>query len=122
MEGDPELMRHLLQNLISNAVKYRRPGIRPRIQIYEQEDSVHTILIVEDNGIGIDAKDAQRIFNPFHRLHKDEKTYEGFGIGLALCKQIAESHDGLVKLDTDFKDGSRFVVMIPKQFAVQEDA
>ncbi len=121
MDGDPELMRHLLQNLISNAVKYRKPGIRPRIRVYAQDDPAHTVLIVEDNGIGIDAKDAQRIFNPFHRLHKDEKTYEGFGIGLALCKQIAESHGGLVKLDTDFTDGSRFVVTIPKHFAAREN-
>ena len=114
MNGDAELMRHLMQNLISNAVKYRRPGIKPKILISAMETADEIALIVEDNGIGIDPKHANKIFGPFQRLHKDEKTYEGFGIGLALCKQIAESHDGSIELDTSYTDGSRFVVHLPK--------
>lgn len=114
LNGDAELIRHLIQNLLSNAVKYRKPGIKPKIRIYATENDTEVRLIVEDNGIGIDPKHANRIFGPFQRLHKDEKIYEGFGIGLALCKQIAESHDGSIELDTDYLNGARFVVHLPK--------
>lgn len=114
LNGDAELIRHLIQNLLSNAVKYREPGKKPKIRIYATENDTEVRLIVEDNGIGIDPKFASRIFGPFQRLHKDEKIYEGFGIGLALCKQIAESHDGSIELDTEYSDGARFVVHLPK--------
>ena len=115
LNGDAELIRHLVQNLLSNAVKYRRPGNKPKIRIYATENEDEVRLIVEDNGIGIEPKNATRIFGPFQRLHKDEKIYEGFGIGLALCKQIAESHDGFIELDTQFTDGARFVVHLPRR-------
>ena len=115
MNGDAELIRHLVQNLLSNAVKYRKPGNKPKIRIYATESEDEVRLIVEDNGIGIEPKNANRIFGPFQRLHKDEKIYEGFGIGLALCKQIAESHDGSIELDTQFADGARFIVHLPKR-------
>ncbi|MEN9895164.1 MAG: hypothetical protein RIR97_1016 [Pseudomonadota bacterium] len=111
--GDAELIRHLVQNLLSNAVKYRKPGNRPKIRIYALETAGSVQLIVEDNGIGIDPKHATRIFGPFQRLHKDEKIYEGFGIGLALCRQIAESHDGSIELDTHYVNGARFIVHLP---------
>ena len=115
LNGDAELIRHLVQNLLSNAVKYRKPGNKPKIRIYATESDDTVRLTVEDNGIGIDPKNANRIFGPFQRLHKDEKIYEGFGIGLALCKQIAESHDGSIELDTQYSDGARFVVHLPKR-------
>lgn len=114
IDGDPDLLRHLLQNLIANAVKYTRKGATPRVRIYATETSSVANLIVEDNGIGIDPKFADRIFTAFQRLHTDDKVYEGFGVGLALCKQIAESHRGSIKLDTDFTRGARFVVRLPK--------
>lgn len=114
INGDPDLMRHLLQNLIANAVKYRRKGVAPRVRIYATDKGAMVNLVVEDNGIGIDPKFADRIFTAFQRLHSDDKTYEGFGVGLALCKQIAESHRGVIELDTTYRGGARFVVRLPQ--------
>jgi PAS domain S-box-containing protein len=114
IEGDPDLLRHLLQNLIANAVKYRRKGTAPRIRIYATDKGSMVNLIVEDNGIGIDPKYADRIFTAFLRLHADDKVYEGFGVGLALCKQIVESHRGIIELDTSYRGGARFVVRLPQ--------
>ncbi len=114
INGDPDLMRHLLQNLIANAVKYRRKGVAPRVRIYATDKGAMVNLVVEDNGIGIDPKFADRIFTAFQRLHSDDKTYEGFGVGLALCKQIAESHRGVIELDTTYQGGARFIVRLPQ--------
>ncbi len=114
IKGDPDLMRHLLQNLIANAVKYRRKGVAPRVRIYATDKGAMVNLVVEDNGIGVDPKFADRIFTAFQRLHSDDKIYEGFGVGLALCKQIAESHRGSIELDTTYHGGARFIVHLPQ--------
>lgn len=114
INGDPDLMRHLMQNLIANAVKYRRKGVVPRVRIYATDKGAMVNLVVEDNGIGVDPKFADRIFTAFQRLHSDDKIYEGFGIGLALCKQIAESHRGVIELDTTYRGGARFIVRLPQ--------
>ncbi len=113
--GDPDLLRQVFQNLIGNAVKYRRPGGRPRVRIYMMMQGPSLELCVEDNGIGVDSKYADSIFTAFRRLHKDESVYDGFGIGLALCKQIVESHQGAIWLDTTYNAGSRFVIRLPMQ-------
>lgn len=114
INGDPDLMRHLLQNLIANAVKYRRKGVTPRVRIYATDKGAMVNLVVEDNGIGVDLKFADRIFTAFQRLHSDDKIYEGFGIGLALCRQIAESHRGVIELDATYRGGARFIVRLPQ--------
>ncbi len=114
INGDPDLMRHLMQNLIANAVKYRRKGVAPRVRIYATDKGAMVNLVVEDNGIGIDPKFADRIFTAFQRLHSDDKIYEGFGVGLALCKQIAESHRGVIELDATYRGGARFIVRLPQ--------
>lgn len=118
IKGDPDLMRHLMQNLIANAVKYRRKGVAPRVRIYATDKGAMVNLVVEDNGIGVDTKFADRIFTAFQRLHSDDKIYEGFGIGLALCKQIAESHRGVIELDTTYRGGARFIVRLPQDLNV----
>ncbi|MCD2175207.1 PAS domain-containing sensor histidine kinase [Rhizobium sp. C4] len=114
INGDPDLMRHLMQNLIANAVKYRRKGVTPRVRIYATDKGAMVNLVVEDNGIGVDPKFADRIFTAFQRLHSDDKIYEGFGIGLALCRQIAESHRGVIELDSTYRGGARFIVRLPQ--------
>lgn len=114
LDGDPDLIRHLMQNLIANAVKYTRRGSVPRVKIYATETGSTVNLTIEDNGIGIDPKFADQIFTAFQRLHADDKVYEGFGVGLALCKQIAESHRGSIEVDTHYSGGARFVVRFPK--------
>ncbi len=113
VKGDPELLKRLCQNLIGNAVKYRREGTRPVIRIYCERDEDLIRIYFEDNGIGVDPRFAKQIFNVFQRLHRDETVYPGTGIGLALAKRIAESHNGSIELDTTFTQGARFVLTLP---------
>lgn len=115
LEGDPELLRRLIQNLIGNAIKYRHADRKPVIRIDGSVTDQIVELVVEDNGIGIDPRFSTRIFEVFQRLHKDETVYGGTGIGLALAKRIAESHDGSIRLDTTFREGARFIVLLPRR-------
>lgn len=111
---DYVLFVRLMQNLIDNAIKYRKDDHTPDIEINAAFSEENTVCItVADNGIGIASEQANRIFNVFQRLHVDEKKYKGTGIGLALVKRIAEGHNGTITLDTDYADGSKFVLNFP---------
>lgn len=110
--GDHDLIQRLFQNLVANALKYRRQDVPPRITVAVERERRSWLITVTDNGIGIDPRFAERIFEVFTRLHNDS-TYVGLGIGLALCKQIAESHKGRLWLDTDYRDGARFCLSLP---------
>ncbi|KQY20964.1 PAS domain S-box protein [Rhizobium sp. Root483D2] len=115
LKGDTELLKRLCQNLIGNAIKYRRKDVKPVIRIYAETESGTIRVIFEDNGIGVDPRFATKIFDVFQRLHRDETVYPGTGIGLALAKRIAESHGGSIALDTSFTQGARFVLLLPDQ-------
>ncbi|MBO6917564.1 MAG: PAS domain S-box protein [Rhizobiaceae bacterium] len=111
---DYVLFVRLMQNLIDNAIKYQKDDQPAQIQISADQTEKNIVCItVADNGIGIASEQASRIFNVFQRLHVDEKKYKGTGIGLALAKRIAEGHNGTLSLDTDYKDGSKFVLKVP---------
>jgi signal transduction histidine kinase len=69
-------------------------------------------LIVEDNGIGFDMKDVEKVFQPFQRLHSRSK-YEGTGIGLSICRKIVDRHQGLLTAESQPGEGSRFIVILP---------
>ncbi len=112
--GDPELLKRLAQNLIGNALKYRRPGDAPVVRVYCREGADGTEFVVEDDGIGIDPQHVGRIFEVFQRLHRDETVYQGTGVGLALARRIVESHNGVIALDTQYGPGARFVVTFPQ--------
>src|SRR5947209_15476973 len=86
-------MRQLLQNLISNALKFHRDGVPPLITISGSIEGDRAQIAVADNGIGFEEKYAERIFTMFERLH-GRGTYEGTGIGLAICRKIVERHGG----------------------------
>jgi signal transduction histidine kinase len=111
--GDPELLGRLFQNIIGNAIKYRRPNVAPRITIEGHRDQSVARFIFTDNGIGIDPQYAEKIFEIFQRLHRNEAVYPGTGVGLSLAKRIADSHKGVIALDPTYRDGARFVVTIP---------
>lgn len=113
VKGDPELLKRLCQNLVGNAVKYRRDGIKPVIRIYCEKNDDWVRIYFQDNGIGVDPRFARKIFDVLQRLHRDETIYPGTGIGLALAKRIAESHNGSIELDTSFTQGARFVLVLP---------
>lgn len=110
IQGDPTQIRQLLQNLVSNAVKFHQDGQPPCIRIYaEQVKSGEWTLCVEDQGIGFDEKYLDRIFNPFQRLH-GRGVYPGTGIGLAIVKKIVERHRAHISASGTPGQGSLFRV------------
>ncbi|QRO01670.1 PAS domain S-box protein [Archangium violaceum] len=114
-EADPMQMRQLLQNLVSNALKFRREDVAPAISIHGTEDARtgRCELVVQDNGIGFDEKYIDRIFNVFQRLHGRTSKYEGTGIGLAICRKIAERHGGSITAHSSPGEGAAFIVTLP---------
>ena len=109
--GSSSQLAELLQNLITNAVKYSRPGIPPRIGIRARDRGEFCQITVEDNGQGFDPDYARTIFEVFKRLHGD--SVEGTGIGLALCKRIVERHGGTIWADSVPGQGSSFHFTLP---------
>ncbi|HKV18358.1 MAG TPA: CHASE3 domain-containing protein [Mycobacterium sp.] len=115
VDGDPTLLAMLWQNLIGNAVKFRKEGVPPRIVIEctaSSDGDDEWLFSVTDNGIGIGEDFADKVFVIFQRLHgRDE--YSGTGIGLAVCKKIVEHHGGSIRVDTSFVGGTRFLFTLP---------
>jgi PAS domain S-box-containing protein len=119
--GDPVQLRQLFQNLISNAVKFRKRDVPPEITISgytRDKGAVHEIMVA-DNGIGVSDEFAERIFQPFQRLHRKEE-YSGTGIGLAICRRIAERHGGTITVESNDDGGATFVITLPVHWHPQE--
>ena len=114
INADAHQMRQLMQNLISNAIKFRREGVKPEVDVSAQVEGDFVKLIVRDNGIGFDPQYSRRIFRVFERLH-GRGAYPGTGIGLALCRKIAERHGGTVVADSVPGEGSTFTVTLQTQ-------
>jgi PAS domain S-box-containing protein len=112
--ADRMQMQSLLQNLIGNAIKYRRPDRPPRIHISAEEDEARWVFRICDNGIGIAPQYFDRIFQVFQRLHSREK-FGGTGIGLALCRKIVDRHGGSIWVESQPGQGSTFLFSIPKR-------
>ena len=111
--GIPSLMRQLFQNLVSNAIKFRKPGEVPVVRIYSEPSSADRLrIVVEDNGIGFDSKYADEIFMVFKRLHSYH-DYAGSGVGLSICKKIMERHNGDIIAEGNVGVGSRFIIELP---------
>jgi len=113
--GDPTLLAAVFQNLIGNAIKFQGTDT-PSIHIGVTEQADTWELSCADNGIGIEADYAEKIFVIFQRLHRRE-TYDGTGIGLALVRKIVEFHGGAIWLDTNAQGGTIFRWTLPKQQA-----
>jgi PAS domain S-box-containing protein len=112
IEADPRMMRQLFQNLISNSLKYSKPGVSPVINISSREDKGLLELSFNDQGIGFDEKYLPKMFSLFQRLHAKEK-YEGTGLGLAICRKIVEVHQGRIWAKGEEKVGATFFVSLP---------
>lgn len=114
IQGHEQLLIQLFTNLISNAVKYRRPGSTPTMALAARLRSSSDVEItVSDDGIGVPEEHADRIFELFQRLHSSGE-YSGFGIGLAACRRICELHGGSIQLDAEHGNGgAHFVVVLP---------
>ncbi len=125
IEADRLQMRQLLQNLIGNALKFHREGEPPVVRVYAgllEEWKKRSLgpdggrvcrLMVEDNGIGFDEQYLDGIFAPFERLH-GRGSYEGTGMGLAICRKVVERHGGEITA-TSSPEGSKFVVTLPSR-------
>jgi len=106
-------LKSLFQNLISNAIKFRKSDLNPIINITAQMIDEEWLFAIKDNGIGIDKVYYKKLFIVFQRLHnKDE--YVGTGIGLARCKKVVELHGGRIWLESELQNGSTFYFTIPK--------
>jgi signal transduction histidine kinase len=106
--ADSGLLRHLLDNLVGNAVKYSRTGCTARVEIGVRSQQDGTVRVeVTDRGIGIPAEDRSKVFDAFHRCANSGER-PGTGLGLAICKRIAERHGGNIGVDAAEGGGSRF--------------
>jgi len=116
VEVDEAQMRQLFQNLLGNALKFRREGVAPRVhvtgRVEDREGVAVAIVEVRDNGIGFDERYSERIFLVFQRLH-GKSEFEGTGIGLAICKKIVERHDGCIHARSQPGEGALFTVEFP---------
>ena len=116
--ADPVQVHQLFQNLVGNAVKFRRFDRPVRVNIWAEEATLPpssipmTSLFVRDNGIGFDDKYAERIFAPFERLHA-KQHYAGTGIGLAVCRRIVERHGGTIRTTSTPNEGATFILTLP---------
>lgn len=106
-------LRQVFQNLITNAVKYSKPGLPPKIRISATDQTTAWKIAIEDNGIGIPPEYHERIFIIFQRLHKREE-YGGTGIGLAVVKKIIDNLGGTIWVDSIPGEGSTFYFTLPK--------
>ncbi|MEN6292885.1 MAG: PAS domain S-box protein [Methanobacterium sp.] len=112
--GDESQLLLLLQNLITNAIKFRKEDESPRIHISAVKDPEKNeyVFSIADNGIGIEEQYFERIFTIFQRLHTREE-YQGTGIGLSVAKRIVERHGGRIWVESEFGEGSTFYFSIP---------
>jgi signal transduction histidine kinase len=113
LRGNYSQMVQLMQNIISNAIKFNNKQIPPIIKIDGKATAKNIYFSVKDNGIGIDPKDTDKVFSIFQRLHSTDE-YEGTGIGLSICKRIVERHQGKIWFESEPQKGATFFVQIPK--------
>ena len=120
--ANPSSMRQLFQNLISNGIKFRKPGEVPVVSVYCSSANAPLLdgadsfcrIVVEDNGIGFNQKYAEEIFVVFKRLHSYHE-YEGTGVGLSICKKIIDKHGGKISAESKAGEGARFYIDLPMQ-------
>jgi signal transduction histidine kinase len=113
VHADPVLLRHLINNLIGNAMKYTRPGQPARVEITAHTNGPDWIRIdVADRGIGIPAGQHTAVFESFHRANP-AAGYTGTGLGLAICRRIVERHGGTITATDNPGGGTRFQVTLP---------
>ncbi|MDB5969010.1 MAG: two-component sensor histidine kinase [Hydrocarboniphaga sp.] len=114
IKADHGLLTQLFQNLIDNASKFHRPGVAPLIRVSAWPDGSHWHLVIKDNGIGVPADQLETIFAVFRRLHHAD-DYEGTGIGLAICRKIANHHGGEIWAESKVGEGTEFHIRLPRE-------
>lgn len=110
--ADPLQMRQVFQNLIGNALKFKKSGVPPVVKIVSRTKENGHVIVVQDNGIGFEQQYAERVFEIFQRLH-GRSEYEGTGMGLAIVKKILERHVGSIRAESAAGQGARFILTLP---------
>ena len=113
VNADPVLMRQLLANLVSNALKYSSKEARPLVEIGAHPCAAGHEIYVRDNGAGFDPQYAGKLFDAFQRLH-NEREFPGLGIGLAICRSIVERHGGSIRAESAPGLGATFTFVLPE--------
>lgn len=111
VDGERTQLSRLFHNLVSNALKFRRPEGRARVEVKAEEVGPELVFSVTDAGIGVPAEQRDEIFRMFHRLPSDSES--GTGIGLAICKRIVERHGGRIWVEDPPGGGLRFGFTLP---------
>jgi light-regulated signal transduction histidine kinase (bacteriophytochrome) len=112
VSGDAVQLMQLFQNLVGNAIKFRRDS-QPRVHVGAQAEGDLWHFTVKDNGIGIAPENFERVFALFQRLHTRQK-YPGTGIGLAICQKIVERHGGRIWIASELGQGTTFHFTVPQ--------
>lgn len=118
LEADESQIRQLLSNMVGNALKFRRDGVKPLVRVHASISTDSNPpknmcrIVVEDNGIGVDEQYFDRIFEPFERLH-GRGEYDGTGMGLAICRRIVQRHRGRISVQSRSDEGIAFIVEMP---------
>ncbi len=120
VKADARQMGQLLQNLVGNAVKFRAEE-PPRIRVWAEEQNSEWVFAVQDNGIGLEPDQGERIFEIFQRLHSVSE-FPGTGIGLAVCKKIVEQHGGAIWVESEPGRGTTFRFTLPRPDSPEEVA
>lgn len=110
---DASRIRQVFQNLITNSMKFHKPGEKPKVEISYKENATHYEFTLRDYGIGIEEHYLSEIFLMFKKLHSENK-YKGTGIGLSICKKIVEQHNGDIRAESVLGEGTTFIFTISK--------
>lgn len=121
VDGEEPLLLALFANLVSNSIKFRRPDVAIRVEISARRVDAEWEIVVRDNGIGIEAEYADKVFVIFQRLHARD-AYPGTGIGLAVAKRIVDHHGGRIWIDTAVTDGAAVCLTLPVRSSDRESA
>lgn len=126
MKGNYVQYQQLFKNLLENAIKFSKKDVSPEVCVsserVEEDEKIffnlplnkkYYKIEISDNGIGFNQVNAERIFEPFVRLHS-KSEYEGSGLGLSICKKIADNHDGIIYAEGHENRGSRFTLILPE--------
>ena len=113
VSADPSLIRQVFANLLSNAFKFTRHTLNPRIEVSGRQEARQRVYCIRDNGAGFDMTSARHLFSIFQRLH-NEKDFEGTGVGLSIVQRIVERHAGTVSAEAAVGKGAAFTVTLPE--------
>lgn len=113
VKGDAKRLSQVFSHLLDNSLKYRKMGQTPTISLTSALSSEYVSVAVKDNGIGIDEKYHDKVFDLMRRLHT-ETEYPGNGIGLSSCRRIIELHGGSISIDPTYSGGTRFTIVLPR--------